>query len=70
LHFVDGDQIESTHKASRIIASGFEHGVIIQGHVLALFVDELTDERSLATLAGADQHDHGGVRKRSGHAFG
>ena len=53
MHFVDGDQIESTHKASRVVASGFEHCVIIQGHIFAFFVDKLADERSLAALAGA-----------------
>ncbi len=30
LHFVDGDQIESTDKASGIVASGFKHRVVIR----------------------------------------
>ena len=47
MHIVDGDQIESTHKAGRVVASACEHCVIIQGHILAFLVDKLADECSL-----------------------
>jgi hypothetical protein len=45
-------------------------GVFIQRDKFAFLVDKLSDEGSLALLAGTDSHDHGGVRKRDGYTLG
>jgi hypothetical protein len=47
-----------------------QQDLVIQRDIFALLVEKRADECSLATLAGTDLHDHGGVRKRDGYGLG